>query len=162
MTKAGVRSRWLVAVQEVHHGHLYVTQVSQEPWVLSKARSIHNCQSLPSIRKCLVTEKMVTGKKRGSSAARILGDSIAKTDELWKPRLHKEPTRYPALCITHSMGNSYFKVFSVAHHQPSFSPPACPQQCSVHSFLLGLDGTDQSQAQQHYKTTRTTGTDTTV
>lgn len=47
VTKAGVRSRWLVAAQEVHHGHLSApTQVSQEPWVLSKAWSIHNCQSL--------------------------------------------------------------------------------------------------------------------
>lgn len=47
VTKAVVRSRWPVAAQEVHHGHLSApTQASHEPWVLLKAGSIHNCHSL--------------------------------------------------------------------------------------------------------------------
>lgn len=59
MTKGGV------AAQEAHHGHLSApAQASQEPWALSKAWSIHNCQSLQRMCKHLDTEKLVTGKKK--------------------------------------------------------------------------------------------------
>lgn len=43
-TKAGVRGRWLVAVQEVHHSHLPAPfEASQGPRVFAKILSIRSC-----------------------------------------------------------------------------------------------------------------------
>lgn len=98
-------------------------------------------------------------KKRWWRAAQILGGSLANTPKLRKPRLWNEPARFPAFCITHSMRNSYFKVFqqaAISQVSPLLSCLSITVLCSV---LLGLYGANQSQSQQHCETIRT-GMDT--
>lgn len=117
-TKNGVRSRRLVAAQEVHHGHpSALTQASQEPSALTKAQSIHNCWSLQRACKRLDTlEKLVTGEKRGKGTTQIPGDNLANT--------HKGVTQNNTVQRTHkvycTLRNSFDGKFL---HQGIFSRP---------------------------------------
>lgn len=79
----------------------------QRQEVFTTARVCDECAHTWTLKIWVQVKKKVRG------SAEIFGDCLTNTD----PKImQKKALTFPALCITHSIKHSYYKVFLVGYH----------------------------------------------